>query len=97
MGHVLMENRQGLAVATQLPHATGRAEREAAPEMIRKRKVKRRATLGADKGCNAWTFKRDPGQASIRPLVALKSETGRGGLPVRTPRAMRFPSVCADG
>ena len=53
MGHVLMDNRQGLAVATQLPHATGRAEREAAPEMIRKRKVKRRATLGADKGYNA--------------------------------------------
>lgn len=79
------ENRQGLAVATQLPQATGRAERDAAPEMIRKRKVKRGATLGAGKGYNAWTFKRDPGQAGIRPHIALKSETGRGGLPVRTP------------
>jgi transposase len=85
MGHVLMENRQGLAVATQLTHATGRAEREAALEMIRKRKVKRGATLGADKGYNAWTFKRDLEQAGVRPHVALKSETGRGGMAIKTP------------
>jgi transposase len=85
MGHVLMENRQGLAVATHLTHATGRAEREAALEMIRKRKVKRGATLGADKGYNAWTFKRDLEQAGVKPHVAMKSETGRGGLPVNLP------------
>lgn len=85
MGHVLMENRQGLAVATHLTHATGRAEREAALEMIRKRKVKRGATLGADKGYNAWTFKRDLEQAGVKPHVAMKSETGRGGLPVKLP------------
>ena len=30
MGHVLMENRNGLAVGARLTHATGRAEREAA-------------------------------------------------------------------
>lgn len=85
MGHVLMENRQGLAVSTHLTHATGLAEREAALEMIRKRKVKRGATLGADKGYNAWTFKRDLEQAGVRPHVALKSETGRGGLPIKIP------------
>lgn len=85
MGHVLMENRQGLAVATHLTHATGRAEREAALEMIRKRKLKRGATLGADKGYNAWAFKRDLEQAGVRPHVALKSETGWGGLPIKVP------------
>jgi hypothetical protein len=34
MGHVLMENRSGLIVATTLTKATGTAEREAAEEMI---------------------------------------------------------------
>lgn len=76
MGHVLMENRQGLAVATHLTHATGPAEREAALEMIRKRKVKRGATLGTDKGYNAWTFKRDLKKVGIKPHVVMKSETG---------------------
>lgn len=85
MGHVLMENRQGLAVATHLTHATGRAEREAALEMIRKRKVKHGAMLGADKGDNAWTFKRDLEQAGVRPHNALKSDTGWGCLPVTLP------------
>lgn len=85
MGHVLMENRQGLAVATQLTHATGLAEREAALAMIRNRKLKRGATIGADKGYNAWTFKRDIEQAGLKPHVAMKSENGRGGLPIKTP------------
>ena len=34
MGHVLMENRHGLAVQTELTQATGTAEREAAVTMI---------------------------------------------------------------
>ena len=35
MGHVLMENRNGLAVDAVLTHATGTAEREAAPDHAR--------------------------------------------------------------
>jgi hypothetical protein len=84
MGHVLM-NRQGLAVATQLTHATSRAEREAAVGMIRKCEIERGATLVADKGYNAWTFKRGLEQAGVRPHVAMKSEPGRYGLTIRTP------------
>jgi hypothetical protein len=34
MGHVVMENRNGLAVGARLTHATGRAEREAALELL---------------------------------------------------------------
>ena len=34
LGHVLMENRHGLAVQTRLTQATGTAEREAAVAMI---------------------------------------------------------------
>jgi len=85
MGHVLMENRHGLAVAAQLTHATGTAEREAALDMMKARKVKRGATLGADKGYNAWRFKQAVKNAGYVPHVALRSDTGWGGLPVTPP------------
>ena len=49
MGHVLMENRHGLAVSGRLAQATGTAEREAALEMICKVLNHRRITLRADK------------------------------------------------
>lgn len=85
MGHVLMENRQGLAVATHLSRATGTAEREAALAMVQKRRLKRGATLGADKGYNASSFKQDLQAAGLVPHVALKSDTGWGGLPITPP------------
>ena len=51
MGHALMENRNGLAVAGGITQATGRAEREAALDLVDRRRgrSKRRITLGADK------------------------------------------------
>ena len=51
MGHVIMENRNRLAVAGLVTHATGTAERRASEEML-KAKVKesgRRITVGEDK------------------------------------------------
>ena len=48
MGHVLMENRNGLAIDATLTHATGRAEREATLTMLDRRAARRRITLGAD-------------------------------------------------
>lgn len=51
MGHILMENRHGLAVSTRLTEATGTAEREAAFEMVDEVKApSKRITLGGDKG-----------------------------------------------
>jgi transposase len=51
MGHVLMENRHGLAVSTRLTVATGTAEREAAFGMVEEIKApSKRITLGGDKG-----------------------------------------------
>ena len=49
MGHVMMENRHGLAVDTRLTLATGTAEREAALAMAETRPGNRRITVGADK------------------------------------------------
>ena len=51
MGHVTMENRNGLAVAGRVTHATGTAERRASEDML-KAKAKesgRRITVGEDK------------------------------------------------
>lgn len=47
MGIVLMENRNGLAVDATLIHATGTAEREAAPTTVDRRKGRRRTQKGS--------------------------------------------------
>jgi transposase len=49
-GHVLMENRHGLAVNCCVTQATGRAEPEAALAMVEQIPGWRRLTLGGDKG-----------------------------------------------
>ena len=50
-GHVLMENRHGLAVGATVTPATGTAERSTAADLVRQLpRRRRRRTLGADKG-----------------------------------------------
>ena len=49
-GHVLMENRHGLAVNCCVTRASGRAEPEAALAMVQEIPGWQRVTLGADKG-----------------------------------------------
>lgn len=50
MGHVLMENRHGLAVNAEATKSTGTAEREASIEMLEESKPKKKkATMGGDK------------------------------------------------
>jgi len=53
-GHVLMENRHGLAVGARVTLATGTAEREAAVAMAGR--LRPGVTLGADKGYDARDF-----------------------------------------
>ena len=70
MGHVLMENRHGLAVDTRLTHATGKAECEAALDMARNIPGEVRATLGADKGYDTEDFVDSLRSFNITPHVA---------------------------
>jgi hypothetical protein len=51
LGHVLMENRNGLVAAAEATLATGTAEREAAA--LFSQRLPKGATLGADKGYDA--------------------------------------------
>jgi transposase len=77
MGHVLMENRNGLVVDVMLTQATGKAEREAALRMLdRQERRRRRLTLGADKGYDSREFIAGLRQRRVTPHVA-QNQNGR--------------------
>jgi transposase len=84
MGHVVMENRNGLAVHTDVTLATGTAEREAAAEMVYELGGTKRLTLGADKGYYAEGFVRCLREMNVTPHIAQK-EIGKA-LDKRTTR-----------
>lgn len=80
MGHVLMENRSGLAVAGCLTQATGMAEREAALLMLTQhRKGKRRISLAGDKGYDAAEFVRELQARTITPHIAIQGYVTKTG------------------
>jgi IS5 family transposase len=76
MGHVLMENRNGLAVGVSVTQATGKGEREAAVEMIYELGGTKRLTCGADKGYDTPDFVRELRDMNVTPHIAKKS-TGK--------------------
>lgn len=84
MGHALMENRHGLAVASMVTSANGTAEREAALVMLDAYVPTPGATLGADKGYDAWRFRRALKDRSIEPHIAHRKKFGWGGEPILT-------------
>ena len=71
-GHVLMDNRHGLAVDSRLTTATSRSEREAALEMAAGVQDRSGVTLGADKGYDTRGFVDDLRSLKITPHVAAK-------------------------
>lgn len=92
MGHALMENRNGLAVAGTVTHATGTAEREAALALIdrpRRRRLRRairragRVTLGADKGYDVSGFVAALRNRAVTPHIAINARVSKHGV-VRT-------------
>jgi transposase len=71
-GHILMDNRHGLAVNARLTQADGRAERETAVAMLRRIWRRRRATLGADKAYDVAGFVRLLRRLKVTPHIAAK-------------------------
>jgi len=65
LGHVLMENRNGLVVDTRVTPATGTAEREAGLAMVADIPGRKRVTIGADKGYDCVNF-----VVGLRSLIA---------------------------
>jgi IS5 family transposase len=74
-GHVLMENRNGLAVDGCVTQATGRAEVEAAIEMVEGIEGWGRVTLGADKGYDRKEFVLELRGHQVTPHIARKPTT----------------------
>jgi transposase len=75
MGHILMENRNGLIVDVEITHASGTAERETALAMLGRRPNRhRRATVGADKGYDCKVFIEGCRKLKVTPHVAVKDK-----------------------
>jgi transposase len=99
MGHVLMENRNGLAVDAALTHATGTAEREAALAMLERRKRDRRITLGADKAYDVTAFVEDLRSRQVTPHIAINGRISKYGVVRKTAvggRTTRHPGYRAS-
>jgi transposase len=80
MGHLLMENRNALIVDAALTRASGTAEREAALAMLeRRRKGRRRVTLGADKAYDVAAFVDTLRAGRITPHIAIDGHLTKAG------------------
>jgi transposase len=85
LGHVLMENRSGLAVDCMLTSATGTAEREAALEMLAEAPAAK--TVGADKGYDVASFVAACREQGVTPHVAQNlKRPGGSAIDGRTTR-----------
>ena len=86
LGHVLIENRHGLAVDGCVTHATGRAEREAATELMGRVPGQRRVTLGADKAYDTKGFVAALRDRNVTPHVAQNTTNRTSAIDGRTTR-----------
>jgi transposase len=71
-GHVLMENRNGIAVNGCVTLAEGRAEPEAALAMVEEIPGQHRITLGGDKGYDSKQFVQELRDHQVTPHLACK-------------------------
>ena len=86
MGHVVMENRNGLVVAAQMTPATGTAEREAAVAMVEDLANGQRITLGADKAYDTADFVAEMRRLGVTPHVSQNTNGRRSAIDRRTTR-----------
>jgi transposase len=87
-GHVLMENRSGLALAGTLTEANGYAEREAALALLRRTRALRgpHATVGADRAYDTADFVQAVRAEGLTPHVAQNTNRRRSAIDGRTTR-----------
>ena len=90
MGHVLMENRNGLLLRTFLTEANGRAERDAALLMAEALPPGKRVTMGGDKAYDTQEFVREPRGMNITPHVAQNASNRRSAVDERTTPHARY-------
>jgi len=93
LGHVLMENRNGLIVDAMVTEADGTAERDAAMLMVHKLWKKRHPirSLGADKAYDTRDFVKVLREMQVRPHVTQNlNRTGGSAIDARTTRHVGY-------
>lgn len=83
-GHLLMENRNGLAVSACVTAATGTAERDAALEFADEISGHGRVTLGGDKNYDTHDFVKDLRALQVTPHVAQNNTNRKSAIDGRT-------------
>ena len=91
LGHLLMENRNGLAVNARVTKATGKAEREAAVDMLGELPGKSRITVGGDKAYDTKEFVRRTRSIGVTPHVAQNTKNRASAIDNRTTRHAGYP------
>src|SRR3954447_7204272 len=88
MGHALMENRHGLLVDFQMTEATGTAERDVTPELLRQARERgfHPKTLGGDKNYDTRDCVADIRACGVTPHVAQNTSGRRSAIDGRTTR-----------
>jgi transposase len=81
MGHALMENRNGLAVAGTVSEANGTAERRASETMLKRqaKRSRRRITAGEDKAYDTRDHVAKLREANVTPHVAQNDSLTKTG------------------
>jgi transposase len=85
-GHVLMENRHGLAVEGCVTRASGYGERAAALEMLGHVATTKRITVGTDKGYDTRDFVEALRLVQVTPHVAQNTSNRSSAIDQRTTR-----------
>ena len=96
MGHAVMENRNGLAVAGAVSQANGTAERRTAERLLKRkaRQARRRITVGADKAYDTKDHVAALRDLEVTPHVARNNaptKTGRQRQSAIDARTTRHP------
>jgi len=91
LGHVVMENRNGLAVNARITEASGTAERQAAADMLGELPGKQRITLGADKAYDTKDFVKQVRGMGVTPHVAQNNKNRSSAIDNRTTRHAGYP------
>lgn len=86
LGHALMENRSGLVVGGRLTQAGGRAECEAALEMIAEMEGEHRITVGGDKLFDTRDFVAGLRKLGATPHAARNNLSRASAIGARTTR-----------
>ena len=86
LGHLLMENRNGLAMSALVTQANGTAERIAAQVLIQEVRTPRRITVGGDKNYDTQDFVETCRRLDATPHVAQNTKRRSSAIDERTTR-----------